>query len=63
MDEAKYNIEFKHLQIGERFLLDDIKYIKTNHLRGYRIINKKKELISIKKNKLVLTYRPAFIGK
>lgn len=49
------NIEFKYLNIGDKFFFEDQEYIKTNFQRGYYYENNRKVFKRFKKLQLILT--------
>lgn len=57
-------ILYKYLLIGDKFVLNDIEYIKTNHNRAFEWVKinnrKEKRFINIRKNKIVLSNVKAF---
>lgn len=46
-------MRFSFVAVGEKFKLNDVEYTKTNHSRGWYVVEGRKVFIYVKKSKEV----------
>lgn len=46
-------VRFQSVLQNQKFVMDGNEWTRTNYFRAWRVVNKKKEIIRIKKAKLV----------